>query len=167
MLRTLLVFGVLVIGIVVVRSSGRQNGPRVTRVDARVVAEVDLARQRAGFPVVAPVDLPAAWAPTSATYTSSSSVVAGRPLLHLGYLTPAGTYAGLEESDVDVTAALDPTDGSSPRPAGTSVVAGRTFDVRLARDGTTTLTGRIGVAVVGVTGGASQGDLESLLASLR
>ena len=167
MLRTLFVFGVLVVGVVLVTSHSRHGEPQVRRVDAEVVANVALARQRAGFAVLAPTGLPQAWAPTSASYRTDSPVLGGQPLLHVGYVTPSGTYADLEESRVDVAPALDATDGDKPRPAGTTRVGDVTYDVRVARDGRTTLAGRVGTAYVGVTGGASQQDLETLLRSLR
>ncbi len=167
MLRTLAVFGVVLGIVVVVRSASRQTGSEVRRVDDELRAQVAVARA-AGLAVLAPEGLPTAWAPTSARFSTSDASVGGHPLLHAGFVTPGGAFAALEESDADVGPALDPVDGSGPRPAGSVDVAGMTWDVRRSAEGVTTLARRTPQGlVVGVSGGAPQTELETLVASLR
>jgi len=167
MLRTLLVFGALLAVVAVVRAAREPATERVRRVDAQLADAVATARRLAGFRVVSPSGLPAAWAPTSAAYTSSVPALGGRPLLHAGWVTPSGAFAALEESDTDVIPALDRYDGPDPRAVATTTVAGVRYLVKRAAGGVVTLTGRLGAAQVGVTGGAPQRELEQLLGSLR
>lgn len=74
------------------RSITRDNEPVPVRsVDYR--ASVEAARSENELLVLAPEKLPAGWRATSATYTPGAS-----PTWHLGLLTAAGKYVGLEES---------------------------------------------------------------------
>jgi len=168
MVRTLAVFGLLIGVVVAVRSGSRQTGSAVRRVDDELAAQVQVARRFAGFPVLAPQGLPSGWAPTSARFSTQGPSPSGHPLLHAGWVTPGGRFADLEESDVDVSAALDPVDGTKPVATGTAVVGGTTFAVRRSQEGTVTLLGTVGTGTwVGVTGGATQAELEELLRALR
>ena len=60
------------------------------------------------FPVLEPVDLPDGWTPTSAWFDSEQvSGVVGGGVLHVGYLTPEGSYAEVKQTDGDRAAAVD------------------------------------------------------------
>lgn len=166
MVRTAAVFGVVVLAVVALKggSSGRSQ---VVRVDGELTAQIAVARA-AGLAVLAPSGLPAAWAPTSARFSTSSDQVGGRGLLHAGFLTPKGGFATLEETDGDVTGALAPYAGKGLRDAGTVDVRGRAWQRRMSADGTVTLRRRSTAGVdLGLSGGADQGELEQLAGSLR
>ena len=56
----------------------------------------------APFEVVAPFGLPATWLATSARYdNAATSTVANAALWHVGYVTPAGAYASLDQAEGD------------------------------------------------------------------
>ncbi len=103
-----------------------------------------------------------------ARFSTSDYTVGGRALLHAGFVTPSQAFAALEETDGDVAGALAAVEGAGVRAAGSVVVGDVTWQVGRARQGTTTLTRRTTAGVhVGVSGGASQAELEQLVAALR
>lgn len=120
------------------------------------------ARDAAPFDVLAPVGLPAGWTATSVRYTPDAS-----PRWHIGYLTPAGEYVGLEQEDVPVDELVqDAAAGTSP--AGEVEVNGTTWQLRTDEDRSeTTLVRADGDGAVLVTGSASQAELEQLAGALR
>src|SRR3954452_21270294 len=66
----------------------------VTVIDYR--SELNQARRVSAHTLLAPSGLPSTWRATSV----SSSGGSGKPIVfHLGYITPAGDYAAVEESD--------------------------------------------------------------------
>ncbi len=120
------------------------------------------------FPVREPVDLPDGWTATSAWFdTEQVSGTIGGGVLHVGYLTPNGSYAEVRQTDGDADEAVDEwVDG-----------AGSVGDVQIG-DATWTLveseeTGKQGLVLtergvtIVVTGKAEQGELEELASSLR
>ena len=89
-LSMLAVFGV----VLVIWLPSRLHGtPDVATVDPSPV--VSGARQSESWPVLAPVGLPADWRATSARIETAAD---GADIVHLGYLTPTSTYAGVEQS---------------------------------------------------------------------
>ena len=68
------------------------------------------------FPVLEPVGLPAGWTATSAWFdTEQVSGDIGGGVLHVGYLTPDGSYAEVRQTDGDGDAAVDDwVDGAVP-----------------------------------------------------
>ncbi len=125
----------------------------------------DLARVAAAapYPVVAPEGLPASWQPVS----SSVALGAGTVTWHLGYLTPGGSLASVEESNARAAGFVrrmtnDGTPLAPLRLAGQAWSRGAT-PARGQRS--LYLTGH-GFTVV-VTGNASWAELAERAASLR
>lgn len=120
------------------------------------------------FPVVEPTDLPEGWVPTSAWFdTDAVSGAIGGGVLHVGYVTPDGSYAEVRQTDGDADAAVDDwVDGASA--IADVVVADQTWTVvESEQTGKQALVAtERGVTVV-LTGKASQDELEELAASLR
>ena len=157
--------GVVVFGIVFF-AKDRQDHTPVKRVDDQFSLTVTQARRSSPYPLLAPVGLPSAWAPTSVSF-GASPTVGGQQLLHVGWVTPAGKFADLEESDTDVTAALAPEAGKDLKVLGTVPDGSRTATISQSSSGVITLTEVAGGVHIGVTGGASQAELTTLLSSLR
>jgi len=61
-----------------------------------VASTVQEARTGAPYHLLAPVGLSARWRPTSVRYTPDDR---GATAWHIGYVTPADQYAGVEQSD--------------------------------------------------------------------
>jgi hypothetical protein len=136
----------------------------VTRVDDSLAASLTLARAQAPYPLLAPAGLPRAWAPTSVRWDRGG---AGAPaVLHVGWVTPSGGYADLEESTGPVEPLLAPYE-DHPAAAGTTTVAGVPYAVNRSRDGSLTYLRTDGTRHLGVGGGAPAAELEQLLTALR
>lgn len=60
--------------------------------------QLELARSQADYPVLAPVGLPADWKPTSARFDAEGDDATS---WFVGYVTPAGAYVALTQSDAD------------------------------------------------------------------
>ncbi|MEO8107838.1 MAG: DUF4245 domain-containing protein [Actinomycetes bacterium] len=168
MLLSMAVVGAVVLGIFFVVAIQRPEvqGPIRPGVDVeQVFTDVRLGDT---FPVLEPTALPDGWVPTSAWFdTAAVSGEVGGGVLHVGYVTPDGSYAEVRQTDGDSKAAVDDwVDGAVP--AAEVEVGGRMWSlVASAETGKQGLvTTERGVTVV-VTGKASQGELEDLAASLR
>ena len=155
----------LVLVVIVVAVTVRQH----RSVDpVRVVdytSDVDLARSKATYPVLAPAGLPARWRPTSSRATLPPTRK-GPVALHIGFVTPKDEYAALEESDTDTAAFVADQTGATD-PIGTVDVAGQPWQQYRNRRGELSLTRQVGPAVVVVTGSAALPELQELAASLR
>jgi hypothetical protein len=142
------------------------QGPIRQAVDVeQVFADVRLGD---GFAVQEPVGLPEGWTPTSAWFdTEEVSGAINGGVLHVGYLTPDGSYAEVRQTDGDADEAVDEwVDGAVP--VGEASVGDVTWQVvESAATGKQALvkTER-GVTVV-VSGKAEQTELEVLAGSLR
>jgi len=120
------------------------------------------------FPVKEPVGLPDGWTATSAWFdTEQVSGDIGGEVLHVGYLTPDGSYAELRQTDGDADAAVDDwVDGAVP--SGNVEIGDTTWQVvESASTGKQGLVLSDGGVTVVVTGKAEQGELEELAGSLR
>lgn len=157
--------GVVVFGIVFF-AKDRADHTAVKRIDDQLSLTVTQARRSSPYPLLAPVGLPSAWAPTSVSFMASP-LVQGHQLLHVGWVTPTGKFADLEESDADVTAALAPETGKRLRVLGSIPAGPRTATIAQSSSGVITLTETVGAVRLGVTGGANQAELTTLLAALR
>ena len=129
----------------------------------------DLARlaRLAPYPAVAPRGLPASWQPVSSGLAVGGANGAGTVTWQLGFMTPAGTLASLEESNAAAAAfirrmtnggtALPPVrlDGQAWSPVSTPARGQRSMYLISA-----------GFTVV-VTGNATWAELRELAASLR
>jgi hypothetical protein len=160
MVRSLLV--VLALVFVVVALAVRPTpDSEVRRFDySGVLAQ---AQDQARYDVLAPIGLPDTWRATSARTDSGDGAVTW----HVGFVTPADAYAGLEQSDGDAGSFVDHL-AADGRAAGTVTIGGATWRrveggdpepraLVLRRDGVTTL----------VVGSASWAELRTLAASLQ
>jgi Protein of unknown function (DUF4245) len=122
----------------------------------------------ARYPVLAPSGLPLSWSPVSSGVALGGANGAGTATWHLGYVTPSGALASMEESDAAAARFIRRmTNG------GTAVapvqVAGRAW-----RASTTPGRGQrslyetdVAGATIVITGNASWDELRTLAASLR
>lgn len=139
--------------------------------NGRAAPRADVARQAAAFRARAPYQtyvpqgLPAGWLATGSRITGTPAN--GPVAWHLGYLTPSGAYAALEESD-ERPGGFVPRMANRDRPIGTQQVAGATWDRYYRPDKKQYSLARPlpGVTLV-VTGTASYDELAVLAASLR
>jgi hypothetical protein len=141
------------------------QGPIRPAVDVeQVFTDVRVAEP---FPVLEPVGLADGWVATSAWFdTEDVAGEVGGGVLHVGYLTPDGSYAEVRQTDGDVGAALDEwVDGAVP--VDRLTLESRTWQVVQADE-----TGKQGLvmtedgATVVVTGKADLVELEELAGSL-
>jgi hypothetical protein len=129
-----------------------------------------LAQAKIGAPFVllAPDGLATQWKPTSVYFDPPARTgVAGVTLWHIGFVTPTGQYAGMEQTNGPphdaIAAVLD-----SPAAAGSSSVAGTVWQRWASADGKrraiSHLSGSVAVIVDGTAGWT---ELEQLAAALR
>jgi hypothetical protein len=122
----------------------------------------------APYPVLAPAGLPRSWTPVSSAVAAGGASGPGTVTWHLGYMTPAGTLASLEETNASAAGFIRRmTNSGTPGP--TMRVAGQTWSTRwtAGRDQRSMYrSGPPGPTLV-VTGNASWHDLSVLAASLR
>jgi len=128
--------------------------------------------QAAPYPVVAPAALPATWTPVNSAVTLGGAAGAGTVTWALGYATPSGTLASVEETNANANPFVRRmTNGGTVLLPGQPppVLDGRnwTFSATPARgERSLYVTSPAGFTVV-VTGNASWADLRRLAASLR
>jgi len=124
----------------------------------------------APYPAVAPDGLPASWQPVSTVLALGGANGAGTVTWHLGYMTPDGSLASLEESNAAAGAFVRRmTNGGTALPPVS--LAGETWrrsatPSRGQRSMYASFAGAAGFTVV-VTGNAAWGELRELAASLR
>ena len=122
----------------------------------------------APYPVAAPAGLPPSWTPVSSALAVGGANGPGTVTWHLGYVTPSGTLASLEETDASAAGFIRRMTNSGA--LGPTVrVAGQTWSTRwTAGRGQRSMyrTGPPGATVV-VTGNASWPDLAILAGALR
>ena len=122
----------------------------------------------ARYPVVAPAGLPLSWSPVSSAVALGGANGPGTATWHLGFATPSGTLASVEQSDAAAAAFVRRmTNSGTPAPAAR--IAGLLWRASANADrGQRSLyrTGLDGSTLV-VTGNASWAQLRVLAASLR
>jgi hypothetical protein len=129
----------------------------------------DLARLAAAapYPAVAPAGLPASWQPVGSGLALGGANGPGTATWHLGYLTPDGSLASLEESNAAAAGFIRrmTNDGSALPPVR---LAGLTWNrsATPARGQRSLYRTSTGFTVV-VTGNADWAELRELAASLR
>jgi hypothetical protein len=160
MVRSLLIVLVLVF-VVVALNAQRNTGEELRPLDySGTLAQ---ARDTAPYDVLAPIGLPDAWVPTSARTGRDGDAVTW----HLGLVTPAGDYAGVEQSDGDPESLVaDIADGGDG--AGTVTISGlrwRKVEGGRPEKHALVLDGEAVTTVV--AGGASWTELETLARSLQ
>lgn len=118
------------------------------------------ARAQAPFPVLAPVNLPSDWRPTTVSWTKLGAPdPAGNPAVRntwkLGFLAPDSIYIAIAQGDLQTRDFIDATTRSGV-PDGTSTVAGTRWERRVSQDGRTRSlllsTPKVTSIVVGDTG---------------
>jgi cytoskeletal protein RodZ len=130
---------------------------------------VQLAANRAGYPLLVPTDLPRGYRPTSVR-TDAGNAEKGDPVtLEIGYVTPKDQFAEFVVSDDPradaVTALLNDAD-----PAGSVQIGGDTWTraTRLhERDEETVLSRTVDGVTVVVSGSASDAELETVAGSVQ
>jgi hypothetical protein len=142
------------------------QGPVRPNVDvAQLFSDVDVSNP---FAVLEPTGLPTEWTPTSAWFEPAgvASVIDGG-VLHVGYVTPDGSYAEVRQTDGDPKAAVaEWVDDAEP--IDTVTVAGMTWDiVESPESGKQGLVSTVGGTTVVVTGKAELVELQELAGSLK
>jgi len=130
----------------------------------------DLARLAAlaPYPAVAPAGLPASWQPVSSGLAVGGANGAGTVTWQLGFMTPDGALAALQESDANAAGFVRrmTNDGSALPAARLDGQAWHLSDTPSRGQRSMYLTSPAGFTVV-VTGNASWAQLRELAASLR
>ena len=119
------------------------------------------------FPLLRPVGLSDAWRATSVYFNPPEVTgVPGVTLWHIGYVTPANQYAGMEQTNGLASDALQAA-VTGPSPVGSIPVAGVTWQ-QFSGDGGTrrALVHTAGTVTVVVDGTAPWTELEELAGSL-
>jgi Protein of unknown function (DUF4245) len=122
----------------------------------------------APYPAVAPVGLPGSWLPVSSLLTVGGANGAGTVTWHLGFMTPDGSLASLEETNA-VPGAFVRRMTSSGTALPPTWLASRTWSISATPSrGQRSMyfTSPAGFTVV-VTGNATWAQLRELAASLR
>jgi uncharacterized protein DUF4245 len=157
-----LVIVLLVIGAFAIYQNVLRDDPGDPTPAVDYQTAVQAARQDAGYPVVAPTELPDGWEATSVRYTPAPQWG-----WHVGVITDDEEYVGLEQA-VIAPADLIESAAEGTVPAGTTDIDGTEWQVR--RDegrGETTLVRHQGKVTTMVTGSASQETLEDYVRSLE
>jgi Protein of unknown function (DUF4245) len=120
------------------------------------------------FPLVTPVGLTDRWRATSVYYDPPETTgVPGVTLWHVGYVTPADQYAGMEQTNGVAADALSAAI-TDPAADGTSTVAGATWQRWSGNGGDRrALVRTTGTVTVVVDGTAAWGELEQLAGALQ
>jgi Protein of unknown function (DUF4245) len=131
-------------------------------------ADLAAMTRAAPYPVVAPAGLPQSWSPVNSGVAVGGANGAGTVTWRLGYATPSGTFAALEETNAAAAAFIRrmTNGGTAQAPVQAS---GRTWSAsENSERGQRSLavTSPAGVTLV-VTGNASWVQLHTLAASLR
>ncbi|MEV3922853.1 DUF4245 domain-containing protein [Actinomadura coerulea] len=142
--------------------------------DEEVLPTVDYSsqlwamRNDAPYTVHAPEGLPATWRPNSSRVNGLDADGKDPVAWHLGFVTPAGEYAALEQSNEKASQYV-PRMANSSRPVGTQQVNGATWTKYHRKDKKANSLARTlpdGVSLV-VTGTASYAELAVLAGSLK
>ncbi|MEO8329607.1 MAG: DUF4245 family protein [Candidatus Nanopelagicales bacterium] len=149
-----------------------QGAIRPTVDASGLVAQVNV---NGPFVALQPANLPTGWEANSAWFdTEAESGALGGALLHVGYITPTGSYAEVKQTNGDPSYALQQwTDGGVD--AGSVVINGERWTrLESADSGTKALEitpdskagGHDSLSLVVVTGKADWPELEQLASSL-
>ena len=165
MVRSLSVVGVFVmfLFLVVWWQRPEAQGPITRVVDVPGVFQA--ASIGSSFTLWEPQGLTTSWQPTSAWADAAATSEYHGLVVHVGYLTPAGSYAEVRQTDGDRAAALDDwTNGA--RRTGEIDVSGRTW-LRYESADRKALVVTDGAVTRVVTGKADWPELQQLAASLE
>ncbi|TFV83291.1 DUF4245 domain-containing protein [Blastococcus sp. CT_GayMR16] len=165
MVRSLL--PLVVICLVIVAWTTFRQSPDVDPIrEIDPATTVDLAAARASYPIQYPQGLGKDYVPTSAR-TDAGAASEGDPVtLEIGYVTPSEEFAGFVVSDDRRAEPLAKVlDGAQAQ--GTVDVEGRSWTRSTAQNGETVLSREDGVAIVAVSGSASDEELETVAAAVE
>ncbi|MER7846984.1 DUF4245 domain-containing protein [Kitasatospora sp. NPDC096077] len=127
--------------------------------------EAASARRAAPYPLLSPEGLPDKWRATSVSYTPAAINNGKGNAWHLGFVTPSGQYAAVEQADVPRDRLLaDKVAGAQPD--GSSDAAGHSWD-RVQGDKSRALAAQTGSATTLITGTASYEELAELAQALK
>lgn len=159
MILSMLAVGVVVyVGYLFIPHGDGGDGVHV--VDYRVA--LSSAKRAAPYPVLGPQGLSDGWRATSVRYDGNHD---GSAVWHLGFVTPSGLYAAVEQSDADRDAVVaDAVPGG--RPDGDAAVAGRDWQ-RVQGTRYRALVQQVPGATTVVTGSASYEELAQLANALK
>ncbi|MEV7779305.1 DUF4245 domain-containing protein [Kitasatospora sp. NPDC088351] len=139
------------------------DGDGVHKVEYKVAAAS--AKRGAPYPLLSPDGLSDQWRATSVTYQPAALGGGKGNAWHLGFVTPSGQYAAVEQSDLARDTVLGSTVAGG-KPDGTSEVAGQTWE-RLQGPKSRALTIQSGSATTVLTGTASYEELAELAQALK
>lgn len=143
------------------------QGPIRPDVDvAQVFTDLRVAEP---FPVLEPIGLDGAWVATSAWFEPKGTAPAiDGGVLHVGYVTPAESYAEVRQTDAPADQAVAEWVGDDAERVETVTVGARQWSLveSPAADKQALVLTDAGTTVV-VTGKADRDELEALAASLR
>jgi hypothetical protein len=131
-------------------------------------ADLGKLARLAPYPAVAPVGLPASWQPVSSSLAVGGANGAGTVTWHLGYMTPDGSLASLEETNASAGAFVRrmTNDGTALGPARLDGRTWRLSATPARGQRSMYLTSPAGFTLV-VTGNATWVELRQLAAALR
>ncbi|WP_309060826.1 DUF4245 domain-containing protein [Streptomyces sp.] len=150
----------LVAGVVWLFIPHDDSPPDLKRVDYRV--DLLTARRAASYPVAAPEGLPEAWKPTSVRFRGDEG-----DAWHLGYQTPDGEYAAVEQSTQKRQLFIEDATQGAEETEVTQQIGGKTWTrYEGGHYDALVLEGTEGSTTV-VTGTASFGQLTKMAEALR
>ncbi|MER6396600.1 DUF4245 domain-containing protein [Kitasatospora sp. NPDC001603] len=139
------------------------GGDGVRTVEYKVAAAS--AKRAAPYPLLAPEGLSDKWRATSVKYDPASLGGGRGNCWHLGFVTPAGQYAAVEQSDI-APGSLVGSLVADGKPDGSSEVAGRVWE-RIQGGKSRALTFQSGGGTTVLTGTASYEELAELAQALK
>jgi hypothetical protein len=159
MTRTLVVIVVIVVGVLLLIPRSNQ----VVQPAVDVAAAANGAAGQAGFALSVPAGLPDGWRSTSARLQRNTD---GVQTWHVGWVTPSGRYAGMEQAG-SPTREWEDTQVTDGREQGTVEAGGVTWLVRSRTDrGITSWVLRGQGRTTIVTGTAQRDELAALATAL-
>ncbi|HEX5016392.1 MAG TPA: DUF4245 family protein [Actinomycetes bacterium] len=168
MVLSIALVGLVVLGVFWVVAWQRPEVQGPVRPDVDVAQLFGDVRVSDPFPVLEPTDLSGEWEPTSAWFEPASvnSELDGG-VLHVGYLTPDGSYAEVRETNGERKAAIaEWVDDATV--VNDVTIGDREWDVVASEEtGKQGLVTTVAGTTVVVTGKAEAVELEDLAASLR
>ena len=145
--------------------------PQVESVDWKPA--VANARKDAGYPVLAPVEVPAAWKPVKARYVDRGGLWVGQTAAtgnrwELGFRSSDDIYVAIDQSDEPAKDAYVASVTRSARADGSASVDGHRWQRRVTDDGRTRALVRAeGSSTAVVVGDTGYNALESYAETLR
>ncbi|WP_035846942.1 DUF4245 domain-containing protein [Kitasatospora azatica] len=157
-LSMLAVMGVALVAYLTIPHSSSGDGVHVVDYGAELAS----AKRAAPYPVLAPQGLSDKWRATSVHYRKDADGHAG---WHLGFVTPDGKYASVEQSDAPRNDLLKVV-VTGYAPDGSSTIDGQPW-ARYQGDHYRSVTESTGAATTVVAGSASYQELDQLAQALK